>query len=211
MALQGIALPFPKFQLFTNLGAIAANHRLAFYEAGTSTPLTTYSDSAMLVPNANPLTLDAAGRAVVYINPRLGYKVAFLPPVGNDTPIWTQDNVFDSAAQFVSRLGYELQVGARDVTNGYTILSTDVLVTVASSGGPNPCVINLPAANTRLMPIFIKNKGNVPLAITRNGADTIELSATPYTLPDASSPPRLPTIQLVSDLVNNWWVLSQYS
>lgn len=37
-----------------------------FYEVGTTTPKTTYQDSALSVPNTNPVILNAAGRATIW-------------------------------------------------------------------------------------------------------------------------------------------------
>jgi hypothetical protein len=48
---------------------------LAFYASGTSTPLATYSDSALTSPNTNPVVLDAAGRAGNIFLQNLAYKV----------------------------------------------------------------------------------------------------------------------------------------
>lgn len=49
-------------QYLTNVGVIAAGGKVYTYEAGTSTPQTTYTDSTGVVANANPLTLSSSGR-----------------------------------------------------------------------------------------------------------------------------------------------------
>jgi len=43
------------------------------YAAGTTTPLATYSDSAGTTPNANPITLDANGQALIYVTAGTSY------------------------------------------------------------------------------------------------------------------------------------------
>jgi hypothetical protein len=51
----------PRFRAQTSAGAAIASAKLYFYECGTTTPKTTYSDSALSTANANPLTADADG------------------------------------------------------------------------------------------------------------------------------------------------------
>lgn len=47
-------------------GAPLASGSVSFYVPGTLTPKTTWSDPAGTVPNTNPVSLDAAGRATIY-------------------------------------------------------------------------------------------------------------------------------------------------
>lgn len=53
--------------------------------------LATYQDGAGLVLNANPVVLDSAGRAVVYLQNGQNYKLIFTTATG--TVIWTRDPV----------------------------------------------------------------------------------------------------------------------
>ena len=50
-------------QVFTNLGIVGSGYKLYFFATGTSTPVTTYSDDGLTIPNTNPIVLDAAGRS----------------------------------------------------------------------------------------------------------------------------------------------------
>lgn len=210
MTIPLAALPFPRVQVFTDLGVVAANHRLQFYAAGTTDPLDTYSDHLGLTPNANPVTLDDAGRATVYIQAR-GYKMAFLPPVGNDTPIYTQDNIFAPGWFAWSQIGLLLAEGERDVNSGYEVVAADLFVTVNSSGGADPCVITLPASGDRLQPVTIKNRGSIVLAVTPQAGETIDGVSGPYTVP-VSATPLFPAITLLPDpeSVGNWLILSSH-
>ena len=54
-------------QLFDDYGEVLAGGFIYTYEAGTDTPLATYTDLAGAVPNANPVELDASGRATVRV------------------------------------------------------------------------------------------------------------------------------------------------
>lgn len=54
----------PIFQFFDDNGDPLANGFVYTYEAGTTTPKTTYTDSSGVTPAPNPIELDAAGRPV---------------------------------------------------------------------------------------------------------------------------------------------------
>src|SRR6185437_6389162 len=72
---------------------------LSTFAAGTTNALATYSDSAGTVPNANPLTLDSAGRATIYMT-SASYKFVLKSALG--VTLVTQDNI--SAANLASTL-----------------------------------------------------------------------------------------------------------
>lgn len=75
-------------QFFTDNGAVAAGYRLYTYDAGTTTPRTTWSNSDESTPNLNPIVLDANGRAPIYY--RGNYKLELRTPA--DVVVWTFDN-----------------------------------------------------------------------------------------------------------------------
>jgi hypothetical protein len=64
---------------------------LYFYASGTNTPLTTYSDALLTVPNPNPVKANAAG---VFPNIFMAgnYKVVLTDSLGNQ--LWTADPVY---------------------------------------------------------------------------------------------------------------------
>jgi hypothetical protein len=84
----------PNQQFADATGAPYAGGSLAFYASGTSTPLATYSDSALTIANTNPVVLDSAGRAGNIFLQNLAYKVV-LSDV-NSNVIWTDDPVYSS-------------------------------------------------------------------------------------------------------------------
>lgn len=88
-------IPFVKPQYFDNNGDPAAGYKLYTYAAGTTTKQPTYSDADLSAANANPIVLDAAGRATIYLSP-LVYKFVLATPTDTDpplSPLWTVDNV----------------------------------------------------------------------------------------------------------------------
>jgi len=84
-------MPPGKQQYFAASGAPLAGGKLYTYAAGTSSPLSTYSDKAGVTPNTNPVILDARGEASVFWGPA-GYKAVLKD--ANDVLIWTQDNLY---------------------------------------------------------------------------------------------------------------------
>lgn len=62
---------------------------LTFYDLGTTTPKTTWADFAKTTPNANPVTLDAAGRAATEIWLDGDYTAVLND--ADDTEVWTRD------------------------------------------------------------------------------------------------------------------------
>jgi len=59
-------LPAPEQQWIDANGAPLAGGSVATYIPGTTTPKATWQDSAGTIQNTNPITLDAAGRAIIY-------------------------------------------------------------------------------------------------------------------------------------------------
>jgi hypothetical protein len=72
---------FPQY--LTNGGLPLAGGKLYSYQAGTSTPLATYTDRSGSVANANPVVLDAAGRADVWLSVNVAYKLVLEDSAGN--------------------------------------------------------------------------------------------------------------------------------
>lgn len=88
--MPGFPLPIDQ-QVFDNNGDPATGYLLYTYAAGTSTPLATYSDQALTVPNANPIALDSAGRASIFAEDGVAYKLVLKTADGVE--VWTRDNV----------------------------------------------------------------------------------------------------------------------
>jgi hypothetical protein len=63
---QAALLPDGKQQYFDNNGNPLAAGTIDFYIPATTTPKTTWQDSGQVTPNANPVVLDSAGRAIIY-------------------------------------------------------------------------------------------------------------------------------------------------
>lgn len=81
------------WQFFDDNGNPLSGGLLYTYEAGTTTPLATYTDSNGNVANANPIVLDAAGRVPyqVWLDTSATYK--FVLTTSLNITVWTEDNV----------------------------------------------------------------------------------------------------------------------
>jgi hypothetical protein len=94
--MAAIGYTSPHVQFFDNNGDPLAGGFLYAYAAGSvDTPQDTFTDSARAVPNENPVELDSAGRAVVYLSPTPAYK--FVLTDADDVVIWSQDAVSPAA------------------------------------------------------------------------------------------------------------------
>jgi hypothetical protein len=99
MSLTTLA-PMPVYREFTGAGAPLAGGQLYTAQPGTvagpaqSFPKSTYTDANSMVLNTNPVVLDSAGRANVYL---LGaYSMALYDAAG--VLIWSNSNVFSNAS-----------------------------------------------------------------------------------------------------------------
>ena|SRR3990167_8983652 len=120
-------MPSPWFVGLDDNGDPVAAGLLYTYEAGTSTNKATYQDSAGAVANANPVVLDAAGRAVVYLGSG-GYKFVLKTAAG--ALVESQDNIL--AYQDTATSPVEL-----DGTVGEEVDAGDLVRLSDGTGGEN--------------------------------------------------------------------------
>lgn len=104
-------------QFFDNNGDPLAGGKVYTYEAGTTTPKTTWSDAAETTPNANPIILDSGGRATIYWSG--SYKVVV--HASDDTLVTSVDDVAP------------LDTLRTDLANSTDVAKGDALVTVKRS------------------------------------------------------------------------------
>lgn len=82
----------PEFaqQYFDNNGDPLASGKVYTYAAGTSDALATYTSATLAVANANPVILDSAGRASIFLGP---YSYKFVLKTSADVTVLTVDGV----------------------------------------------------------------------------------------------------------------------
>lgn len=82
--------PAPWLQPLDNSGNIVIGGKIYTYLAGTVTPSAVYTNAALSVAHPNPVVLDGAGRATIYLASR-SYKFIF--KTAADVTIREQDNI----------------------------------------------------------------------------------------------------------------------
>jgi len=84
------------WQFFDNDGVPLAGGLIYVYDAGTTTPAATYTDSSAVTNNTNPIVLDSAGRTPAQIWLTAGSSYKFILKTSDGVTIKTDDNIFAS-------------------------------------------------------------------------------------------------------------------
>ena len=82
------------FQFFDNNGAPLNAGKIYTYQAGSSTPLATYTSSSGITANANPIILGTSGRPPNDIWLTEGFFYKFILKDSSDVTIQTYDNLY---------------------------------------------------------------------------------------------------------------------
>lgn len=173
---MAVPLLGPKPQFFDENGDPLSGGKVYTYEAGTSTPLATYTTSAGNVPNANPVILDSAGQANIWLGEG-SYKVELYD--ADDVLLWTVDNYPGESAQIFAGQVYPISSNTT-LNNSY-----DNSVIIAS-GTIN---INLQGASTagEGFVFSIYNAGTGLVTIDPDGSETINGASTLILYPTDSA------------------------
>lgn len=89
--------PFTRQQFFGPNGEFLSYGSVFTYEAGSTTPAPTYTDSTGNTQNTNPIILDAYGSASIFIPPNVGLKFSVFDQNGNQLPGYPVDQIIDAA------------------------------------------------------------------------------------------------------------------
>jgi hypothetical protein len=81
-------------QFFDNSGNILSGGLIYQYQAGSSTPLATYTTVNGDIPNSNPIILNSAGRCDNEIWMQTGYSYKFILQTSTGTTLQTLDNLY---------------------------------------------------------------------------------------------------------------------
>ena len=87
----GTVAPVEKRQFLDDSGDPLASGKVYYYQCGTTTDLEVYQDSALSTPHAQPIVLDAGGRATIYLTPGVCHKVQVND--SDDANVYTEDDV----------------------------------------------------------------------------------------------------------------------
>jgi len=128
-------MPFVQLREFNDSGMLLAGGKIYFYRAGTTTPLATYADAQGTTANPNPVILDAAGSAKIFLLPAK-YRVEIYD--ANDGLIHEIDEIGSASGATLGGTGSLAIVSNYDELRGLDEDFDAVLVlgrTVASDGG----------------------------------------------------------------------------
>lgn len=81
-------------QFFDNTGNILSGGLIYTYQAGSSTPLATYTTVNGTIPNSNPIILNSAGRCDNEIWMQTGYSYKLILETSTGTTLQTLDNLY---------------------------------------------------------------------------------------------------------------------
>lgn len=163
---MGLYYP-PRAQEHDSSGNPVGGGKLFFYEVGTSTKKTTYSDKALTSANANPVVADSAGRFDnIYTDG--AYKVVLAPSTDSDPPtsaIYTEDDVsFGASGDFWG--------DTNTLTSATAINATHEKELVRCSGTFNLNLLSASSAGKGFV-FFVKNDGTGIITIDPSGAEQI--------------------------------------
>ena len=81
-------------QFFDNNGIPLNGGLLYTYQAGSTTPLTTYTDIGGTIANTNPIVLDTSGRSATEVWLTYGFNYKFVLKTSAGVTIGTYDNIY---------------------------------------------------------------------------------------------------------------------
>ena len=123
--------PTPKLQFFGTDGLPLVGGKLYTYAAGTTTPIATYTDNTQASLNTNPIILDSAGQANVWLIDTTAYKYTLTD--ANNVPLFTVDYV--SVPVSVNSFASPPAIGSSVPNEGtFTNLNVVDLLTLESTG-----------------------------------------------------------------------------
>lgn len=140
------------FHVLDDYALVNAGGYVETYEAGTTTPLTTYQDLEGEIPNENPIILDAAGRppADVRVANGVAYKFLFFDADGEQVGNGIDDFILGEAAsasdnEYLISLSYVGTPGAQG-TMGVHSVQTACTIPIDFDGATGD-VITAPASD----------------------------------------------------------------
>lgn len=159
---MALAAMFPTRQFFDNVGKPLDGGFVFTYQAGTTTPLVSYADAKYVAALPNPVVLDGAGRAQIFLLPR-AYKL-IVKDKGNVT-VEVVDN-------------YQGQSGELTVTQISAVYTPDYDDDIIEVIGGGPFIITLPSAVDHAGKVYtVKNLTATQITIDPDGSETIDGAA----------------------------------
>ena len=122
-------LNLPLYHAIDSSGNVIAGAKLNFYETLTSTPLDTFSDSALSVANANPVVADSAGRFGDIFLKSQDYKIVYTDAADVTIKQWDPVGPETVADFFQDISGGLLATGS---SNAYVVTTNQTITALAA-------------------------------------------------------------------------------
>jgi hypothetical protein len=122
--------PFVRQQFFSAIGAPLNGGQVFTFQAGTSTPLVTYTDATGATPNSNPVILDASGVASIWLIQNTAYDFVI-----EDSGGGTIETIDDVVAPFTGNPPFTPQAQAFTLGGTFTVPSTVTGAKITALGG----------------------------------------------------------------------------
>jgi hypothetical protein len=158
--------PYVFWQECDNNGDPLASGKVYTYSAGTTTPKATYTDSTGGTPNANPVILDSAGRAQIWLGDG-GYK--FVIKDSNDVTIATRDNIGGTVSTAYGG-------NCNEISTNTSVLAADANTAYVATAALTLSLLGVSTAGEGFY-FTVKAQGG-DVTIDPNGAETIDNAAT---------------------------------
>ncbi|MAI17147.1 MAG: hypothetical protein CBC71_06305 [Rhodobacteraceae bacterium TMED111] len=155
--------PYAFFQELDNNGNPLSGGKLYTYEAGTTTPKPTYTDSSGVTENDNPITLDSNGRADVWLESG-AYK--FVLKDLNDVLVKEVDNVAGESTNQLGSSIVELSSNTA-ISSSYLFNYIDCTESIALT------LLSASVAEEGFT-FIVKNSSNGTVIIDPDGSETID-------------------------------------
>jgi hypothetical protein len=110
-------------QFFDNNGVPLNGGLIYTYDAGTTTPATTYTSSSGATNNTNPIELDSAGRTPAQIWLTAGASYKFVLQTSTGVPIKTDDNIYASF-ELTKEVGVTVGQGGNQIATNVAVGNT---------------------------------------------------------------------------------------
>ena len=167
--------PYAFFQEFDDNGAPLDGGLLYTYEAGTTTPKVTYTDSTEDTANANPVVLDASGRADVWLTSG-AYK--FVIKTSADVTVKEVDSIVGEASNVFGGATQDIATSTA-ITESFQNNIIDCTAALTLS------LLDVSTAGEGFL-FTMKNSGDGVVTIDPDAAETINGAATLLIYPSQS-------------------------
>ena len=159
---MAVVTPTAKAQFIDAAGIPLAGGFLYTYEAGTTTPQATYTDSTASTANSNPIVLDSRGEANIWLS-SANYK--FKLTDANGTEIWTVDNIAAPSTALSPVFSSNVTISAN--TSGPALLITQT--------GAGAAIRVQDSADPDSSPFVVDTEGKVGIG-TASPANALDLA-----------------------------------